>query len=104
MRAVVVDEATKANASALSIGHIAKVKIEDQKQALVKIKAFGLNRMVSRTCQKRRAAYLQEQDILQRKGNYPLPPQAPATLGVEFSGIIEETGSQVSNYKKGDEV
>lgn len=31
-------------------------------------------------------------DIIQRHGNYPLPPQAPATLGVEFSGIIESFG------------
>ena len=41
-------------------------------QALIKIKAFGLNRM----------------DLLQREGHYPVPPQAPKTLGVEFSGTI----------------
>ncbi|KLU88561.1 zinc-binding alcohol dehydrogenase domain-containing protein 2, partial [Magnaporthiopsis poae ATCC 64411] len=41
-------------------------------QALVKVVAFGLNRM----------------DLLQRNGSYPVPPQAPATLGVEFSGTI----------------
>ncbi|KAI1107137.1 quinone oxidoreductase putative [Jackrogersella minutella] len=46
-------------------------------EALVRIKAFGLNRM----------------DLIQREGRYPLPPQAPATLGVEFSGIIESLGS-----------
>ncbi|AEO62319.1 uncharacterized protein THITE_2106372 [Thermothielavioides terrestris NRRL 8126] len=40
--------------------------------ALVKVRAFGLNRM----------------DLSQREGRYPLPPQAPATLGVEFSGTI----------------
>ncbi|KAL8327989.1 hypothetical protein RB597_004022 [Gaeumannomyces tritici] len=45
-------------------------------QALVKVVAFGLNRM----------------DLLQRNGNYPVPPQAPATLGVEFSGTIESLG------------
>ena len=28
-------------------------------------------------------------DLFQREGNYPLPPQAPKTLGVEFSGTIE---------------
>ena len=28
-------------------------------------------------------------DLLQREGHYPLPPQAPKTLGVEFSGTIE---------------
>ncbi|KAJ4306129.1 hypothetical protein N0V88_000925 [Collariella sp. IMI 366227] len=40
--------------------------------ALVKIHAFGLNRM----------------DLLQREGHYPLPPNAPTILGVEFSGTI----------------
>jgi putative PIG3 family NAD(P)H quinone oxidoreductase len=58
-------------------------------QALVKIKAFGLNRM----------------DLLQREGNYPLPPQAPKTLGVEFSGTIESFGSEPERgFKVGDEV
>lgn len=58
-------------------------------QALVKVKAFGLNRM----------------DLLQREGQYPLPPQAPATMGVEFSGTIEELaeGSEC-DFKKGDAV
>lgn len=58
-------------------------------QAIVKIKAFGLNRM----------------DLLQREGHYPLPPQAPKTLGVEFSGTIEELGPGIKEgFKKGDEV
>jgi NADPH:quinone reductase-like Zn-dependent oxidoreductase len=58
-------------------------------QALVKIKAFGLNRM----------------DLLQREGQYPVPPQAPKTLGVEFSGVIEELGGESEQeFKKGDEV
>ncbi|KAF7552238.1 hypothetical protein G7Z17_g4452 [Cylindrodendrum hubeiense] len=58
-------------------------------QALVRVKAFGINRM----------------DIIQRQGFYPLPPQAPATLGVEFSGIIESFGSgDHSAFSKGDEV
>ena len=60
-------------------------------QALIKVKAFGLNRM----------------DLLQREGNYPLPPQAPSTLGVEMSGIIEELGNEgggKEGFKVGDEV
>lgn len=32
-------------------------------------------------------------DVIQRRGFYPLPPQAPKTLGVEFSGIIESLGA-----------
>ncbi|KAK4089693.1 hypothetical protein PCL_06003 [Purpureocillium lilacinum] len=58
-------------------------------QALVKIKAFGINRM----------------DIIQRRGNYPLPPQAPKTLGVEFSGVVEAFGpGEHGVFKQGDEV
>lgn len=58
-------------------------------QALVKIRAFGLNRM----------------DLLQREGLYPVPPQAPATIGVEFSGTIEGLGEQAGgDFKAGDEV
>lgn len=59
-------------------------------QALVKIKAFGLNRM----------------DLLQREGKYPVPPQAPPTLGVEFSGTIAELGAggATEDFKVGDEV
>ena len=60
----------------------------------MKIKTFGLNRM----------------DIIQRRGFYPLPPQAPLTLGVEFSGVIEsfgpasEGGDHAHPFKQGDEV
>ncbi|KAI0386640.1 quinone oxidoreductase putative [Hypomontagnella monticulosa] len=57
--------------------------------ALVRVKAFGLNRM----------------DLLQREGLYPLPPQAPATLGVEFSGTIESFGPGAhGDFKVGDAV
>ena len=55
----------------------------------MKIKAFGLNRM----------------DLLQRNGQYPVPPQAPKTLGVEFSGTIESLGEGCKDgFKVGDEV
>ena len=44
-------------------------------------------------------------DLLQREGRYPLPPQAPKTLGVEFSGTIESFGSDAGEaFKVGDEV
>jgi len=60
-----------------------------QSQALVKVHSFGLNRM----------------DLMQREGHYPLPPQAPATMGVEFSGTIEELSSGAERgFKKGDAV
>lgn len=44
-------------------------------------------------------------DLLQREGHYPLPPQAPKTLGVEFSGTIEsEAEESEKGFKVGDEV
>jgi NADPH:quinone reductase-like Zn-dependent oxidoreductase len=87
MRAVIVDKNNKDSASALSIGEIALPEVKDQNHALVRVKAFGLNRM----------------DIMQRQGLYPVPPQAPDTLGVEFSGVVETAGSS-SGWKQGDEV
>jgi NADPH:quinone reductase-like Zn-dependent oxidoreductase len=44
-------------------------------------------------------------DLLQREGHYPVPPQAPKTLGVEFSGVIESLGDKPERgFKVGDEV
>jgi len=48
-------------------------------------------------------------DLLQREGKYPVPPQAPKTLGVEFSGTVEEIGQGADEeerhtWNKGDEV
>ena len=78
----------KGNADALFINEIPKPKPKDT-DAIVKIKAFGLNRM----------------DLSQREGMYPVPPQAPKTLGVEFSGTIESFGKDAEKgFKIGDEV
>ncbi|OJA12287.1 hypothetical protein AZE42_12809 [Rhizopogon vesiculosus] len=57
-------------------------------QVLVKIIAFGLNRM----------------DIFQRQGGYPVPPGASSILGVEFSGCVAELGEGVTRWAVGDEV
>lgn len=44
-------------------------------------------------------------DLLQREGMYPVPPQAPKTLGVEFSGTIEAFGNEAEKgFKVGDAV
>lgn len=43
-------------------------------------------------------------DLLQREGRYPVPPQAPETMGVEFSGVVESLGSGVTDFKVGDKV
>ncbi|KAF2455332.1 hypothetical protein BDY21DRAFT_73396 [Lineolata rhizophorae] len=87
MRAVGI-EGGAGNVSALHIESIPR-PVPTGTQALVRIKAFGLNRM----------------DLLQRMGMYPVPPQAPSTLGVEFSGVVEALGGESEeNFKVGDEV
>ena len=81
-------EGGKGSADALFVDQI-PIPRPGAGQALVKIKAFGLNRM----------------DLLQREGKYPLPPQAPSTMGVEFSGVIAEIGINTWNgFKTGDNV
>ncbi|KAI7254445.1 hypothetical protein KC335_g14431, partial [Hortaea werneckii] len=87
MRAVDI-KGGKGGIDTLHITDIPKPRV-DHAKALVKVKAFGLNRM----------------DLLQREGMYPVPPQAPKTLGVEFSGTIEElAGESEKGFKKGDAV
>ena len=43
-------------------------------------------------------------DILQREGNYPVPPGATDILGVEFSGHVTALGPDTSLWQTGDEV
>lgn len=44
-------------------------------------------------------------DIKQKYGDYPsLPESASAVLGLEVSGVIEEVGSHVSQWQRGDHV
>ncbi len=58
------------------------------KQILVKVKAAGVNRA----------------DIMQREGHYPPPEGASTILGLEAAGVIEQAGSEVKRWKKGDKV
>ena len=50
------------------------------------------------------ATAINRADLLQRKGNYPPPPGAPATLGLECSGTIAAVGEGVDDWAVGDEV
>lgn len=43
-------------------------------------------------------------DVLQRAGLYPVPPGDSPVLGLEVSGLIEEVGEDVTEWKKGDAV
>ncbi|EFX04370.1 quinone oxidoreductase [Grosmannia clavigera kw1407] len=91
MRAVDIRDG-KGDADALFINDKTAKPTAGAGEAVVRIKAFGLNRM----------------DLLQRQGLYPLPPQAPATMGVEFSGVVESLGeadsADTASFAVGDEV
>jgi NADPH:quinone reductase len=50
------------------------------------------------------AAGLNHADLSQAKGNYPPPPGAPETLGMEVSGEVAELGAGVSDRRVGDHV
>lgn len=43
-------------------------------------------------------------DVLQRQGNYPLPPDATDVLGVELAGVVESVDAGVKRFKRGDRV
>jgi putative PIG3 family NAD(P)H quinone oxidoreductase len=57
-------------------------------EVLIKVAAAGVNRP----------------DVLQRQGNYPVPPGASDIPGLEVAGRIEALGSGVHEWKVGDEV
>jgi NADPH:quinone reductase len=52
-----------------------------------------------------RASALNRADLLQRRGLYPAPPDAPADIpGLEFAGEVERCGALVSTLQPGDRV
>src|ERR1700688_4592836 len=57
-------------------------------EIVIKVAAAGLNRA----------------DLAQAMGFYPPPPGAPATLGLEVSGVVEDIGDGVHSLEVGDEV
>ena len=57
-------------------------------QVVIKVAAAGLNRA----------------DLAQAMGNYPPPPGAPDTLGMEVSGTVVEVGAGVREPRVGDQV
>lgn len=77
MRAVVVKGGT-GNADALYLDDNVKDPQATGDKVVVRVKAFGLNRM----------------DIMQREGVYPLKlfDESGTILGVEFSGTVDSLG------------
>jgi putative PIG3 family NAD(P)H quinone oxidoreductase len=58
-------------------------------QVLVRISGAGVNRA----------------DLLQRAGRYPAPPGAPPDIpGLEFAGVVEAVGDDVTSPRPGDRV
>lgn len=58
-------------------------------EVLIQIKAAGVNRP----------------DVIQRKGHYPAPKDAPPDIpGLEVAGIINKVGNGVSDFEEGDHV
>jgi len=52
-----------------------------------------------------RATALNRADLLQRRGLYPAPPDAPQDIpGLEFAGQVGACGAAVSDYRVGDRV
>lgn len=60
----------------------------------------GEGEMLVRVC----AAGMNRIDVLQRQGNYPLPPDASDVLGLELAGVVESLGSDVNRFKRGDRI
>ena len=57
-------------------------------EILIKVAAAGVNRP----------------DVLQRSGNYPVPPDASDLPGLEVAGEVAAAGAAVSQWKTGDKV
>ena len=52
-----------------------------------------------------KATALNRADTLQRQGGYPSPPGSPSDIpGLEFAGVVLETGDRVIGMAKGDRV
>jgi putative PIG3 family NAD(P)H quinone oxidoreductase len=50
------------------------------------------------------AAGVNNADLLQRRGHYPVPPWAPLPLGLECAGTVTAIGSNVTGWSPGDQV
>ncbi|KAJ5651480.1 uncharacterized protein N7484_005203 [Penicillium longicatenatum] len=90
MRAVSVKNG-KGDADAMFIDANVPEPILANESILVRVEAFGLNRM----------------DIMQREDRYPYPllPESGKIMGVEFSGIVEKRGEGCTErFSPGDKV
>lgn len=75
------------NSDGLSIIDITKPVVK-QRELLIRIRCAGVNRA----------------DLMQRRGLYPPPPNAPDTMGLECAGTVESVGKGVKRFSVGDRV
>lgn len=85
MKAIIVE--SPGGREKLKIGEIEKPVIKEN-EILVKVFAAGINRA----------------DVMQREGKYPPPAGASTILGLDMAGVVEEVGTLVRKWKKGDKV
>jgi putative PIG3 family NAD(P)H quinone oxidoreductase len=82
MRAIVAEAADQLTWQEISD------RAPDAGEVLIKVSAAGVNRA----------------DLLQAAGNYPPPPGASQTLGLEVSGTVAEVGDGVTRWTVGQQV
>jgi len=86
MRAVVYEGA--GGVEVIAVRDDVPQPVPGEDDALVAVAYAGLNRA----------------DLLERMGYYPMPPQAIAIAGLEFSGTVRAVGSRVRGVAPGDRV
>ena len=64
------------------------IPVPRENEVLIKVQAAGVNRP----------------DVLQRTGNYPVPPDASDLPGLEVAGEVTAIGKKVALWKPGDKV
>jgi tumor protein p53-inducible protein 3 len=85
MKAIVIDH--PGDESVLKIGDIPD-PVHGPSDLVIEVHCTALNRA----------------DVMQRQGNYPPPPGAPDTLGLECSGKVAAVGVDVKGWRVGDRV
>ncbi|GBF80120.1 alcohol dehydrogenase zinc-binding domain protein [Aphanothece sacrum FPU1] len=86
MKAIIIN--APGTPDVLTLQEISQPKITIPTQILVKIKAAGLNPIDTK---------------IRQRGTF-YPEQMPAILGCDGAGIVQAVGSQVQEFKPGDEV
>jgi NADPH:quinone reductase-like Zn-dependent oxidoreductase len=81
MRAIAIDGGV-GPARALKLASM-KTPMPNAGEVLIRVAAAGVN----------------NPDIMQREGRYPLPPGTPETLGLEISGTVAVVGAGVRRFR-----